>query len=256
MKTVIAMFTVLAFSCSLAQVDGIEFDVEILRADSSGGFTPVEQAYPGDLIEYRIAVTNRGDIVYRPGTVVVTLPIGEDVCYVEGSATKSIDDLTTEFSTDGGTSFDETPTVSNGEPATPVDYDAIRWTFEIPFEPAHAELITYRVLVDCLDRPSPPAGRATSPRGTYSVDDFAFNRMRILDAGSGYAQVVGEVSSRSRFESVAFRVTLYDRSQQILGTDTFIVDAVGPTARVFDTLVRRIDAADVADYAFQVEWTR
>lgn len=66
---------------------------------------------------------------------------------------------------------------------------------------------------------------------------------------------VGQGSSARSFETVAFLVAPYDQSRRILGTDTFIVDAVGASTRVFDALVPSVGAAAVDDRAFQVGWT-
>jgi len=154
----------------LAQADAITFDVEIVRVDLVRGedgdvverFVPVQEAIPGEVIEYRVTAINEGDVIYRPGTVVVTLPIGEGLAYLEGSATPSSDRVVTEFSADGGVTYAEPPVLvaSSGdeasegegaEPATrvadPAQYDHIRWTFSVPFEPGQGETLVYRVEV-------------------------------------------------------------------------------------------------------------
>src|SRR6056297_421144 len=142
---VFALATLAWWGAAVAQADGIVFDVEILRVDlvrgEEGGtverFVPVEEAVPGEVIEYRVTAVNEGDIIYRPGTVVVTLPIGEGVAYLEDSATPSSDRVVTEFSADGGTTFSEPPVLVAGDDgdgeraADPADYDAIRWTFQV-----------------------------------------------------------------------------------------------------------------------------
>lgn len=150
-----------------AQADAIAFDVEIFRVDLVRGddgdiverFVPVSEAIPGEIIEYRVTAVNEGEIIYRPGTVVVTLPIGDGLVYVEGSATPTSDRVVTEFSADGALTFSEPPvlvTVAEGddpgaEPeqraADPSEYDHIRWTFSVPFEPEQRERLAYRVEV-------------------------------------------------------------------------------------------------------------
>lgn len=153
----------------LAQADAITFDVEIVRVDLVRGedgdvverFVPVQEAIPGEVIEYRVTAINEGDVIYRPGTVVVTLPIGEGLAYLEDSATPSSDRVVTEFSADGGATYAEPPVLvtstrdeeddDGGEEATrvadPADYDHIRWTFSVPFEPGQEETLVYRVEV-------------------------------------------------------------------------------------------------------------
>jgi uncharacterized repeat protein (TIGR01451 family) len=156
----------------VAQADGIVFDVEIVRVDLVRGedgdieerFVPVEEAIPGEVIEYRVTARNQGDVIYRPGTVVVTLPIGEGLAYLEGSATPSSERVVTEFSADGGVSYAEPPVLvavasesdgadgadgsdAESRVAEPAEYDHIRWTFSVPFEPGQEELLVYRVEV-------------------------------------------------------------------------------------------------------------
>ncbi len=187
---VFALVALAWWGAAVAQADGIVFDVEILRVDLVRGeegetverFVPVEEAVPGEVIEYRVTAVNEGDIIYRPGTVVVTLPIGQGLAYVEDSATPSSDRVVTEFSADGGASYSEPPVlIPDTEPAEPepddtdpgdtdpgdtdsdddaeapeeagsraadpAEYDAIRWTFSVPFEPGQEELLVYRVEV-------------------------------------------------------------------------------------------------------------
>src|SRR6056297_996540 len=176
---VLALAALTWWGAAVAQADGIVFDVEILRVDlvrgEEGGtverFVPVEEAVPGEVIEYRVTAVNEGDIIYRPGTVVVTLPIGQGLAYIQDSATPSSDRVVTEFSADGGASYAEPPvlipdtdpagtdpaeTEPDDEEATedaglraadPAEYDAIRWTFSVPFEPGQEELLVYRVEV-------------------------------------------------------------------------------------------------------------
>jgi uncharacterized repeat protein (TIGR01451 family) len=161
-------------SVGLAQADAITFDVEIVRVDLVRGedgdvverFVPVQEAIPGEVIEYRVTATNEGDVIYRPGTVVVTLPIGEGLVYLEDTATPSSDRVVTEFSADGGATYAEPPVLvsardDEAEPegdgdggdegatraADPSEYDHIRWTFSVPFEPGQQETLVYRVEV-------------------------------------------------------------------------------------------------------------
>jgi len=89
----------------------------------------------------------------------VTLPIGDGLAYVEGSATPTSDRVVTEFSADGAVTFSEPPVLvtvaesqdPGAEPeqraADPSEYDHIRWTFSIPFEPEQSEELVYRVEV-------------------------------------------------------------------------------------------------------------
>src|SRR6056297_1439133 len=131
---VFALATLAWWGAAVAQADGIVFDVEILRVDlvrgEEGGtverFVPVDEAVPGEVIEYRVTAVNEGDIIYRPGTVVVTLPIGQGLAYIQDSATPSSDRVVTEFSADGGASYAEPPVlIPDTDPAgtDPADTD-------------------------------------------------------------------------------------------------------------------------------------
>lgn len=142
-----------------AQAEDIAFRVEIFRVDLVRGddgevterLTEVDEAVAGEVIEYQVTAVNEGDIIYRPGTVVVTLPLGEGVAYLEDTATQEEDRVLVEFSGDGGETFSEPPVLlgEEGERSTvpPEAYDAIRWTFTVPFEPEQEETLTYRVEV-------------------------------------------------------------------------------------------------------------
>lgn len=153
----LALFSTL--TVALAQGEDISFDVEIFRVDLVRGddgevterLTEVDQAAAGEVIEYHVTAVNEGDIIYRPGTVVVRLPIGEGVAYVEGSATEDEDRVVTEFSGDGGKTFSEPPVLVGEEDerstVPPEEYDTIRWTFTVPFEPEQEETLVYRVEV-------------------------------------------------------------------------------------------------------------
>lgn len=195
---VFALSALAWWGAAVAQADGIVFDVEIFRVDLVRGddgdiverFVPVEEAVPGEVIEYRVTAVNEGDIIYRPGTVVVTLPFGQGLAYIEDTATPSSDRVITEFTADGGASYSEPPVLitdtgtaeidpdadpDEADPeetdpgddpadaerdddadtpdedgrrvADPAEYDAIRWTFSVPFEPGQEELLVYRVEV-------------------------------------------------------------------------------------------------------------
>ena len=143
---------------AVAQADGIAFDVEILRVDlvvndegeTVERFEPVQEAPPGEEIEYRVTVRNDGSRIYRPGTLPIRLPIGEGVQYVEGSVGPLGGDLVVEASVDGGATFTELPVeAAEGDaPAfDPAAVDTLRWTPSVPFEPGMEFVLVYRVQV-------------------------------------------------------------------------------------------------------------
>ncbi len=143
-----------------AQAQDISFDVEIYRVDLVRGddgeigerFTSAEQAFPGEVIEYRVNTTNAGDVIYRAGTVIVTLPIGEGSTFQIDNVTRSSTTLVTEVSTDGGESWLRIPAEGEEENASFADLDpaavtTLRWTFTSLFEPDQTETLVYRVLI-------------------------------------------------------------------------------------------------------------
>ncbi|MBW6456285.1 MAG: DUF11 domain-containing protein [Trueperaceae bacterium] len=131
----------------------------VTRAD--GGidevFTAADTANQGDVIEYRLVVTNT-TAAALPAVALVG-PIPEFMTYVADSATPGSDWLRLEFSADGGQSFSEPPVMitivqADGTRtqvvAAPELYDAVRWTLLTPLEPNAAEplTLTYRLTVD------------------------------------------------------------------------------------------------------------
>lgn len=120
-------------------------------------FTPAEQAFPGQVIEYRLTVTNVSDAVLPPGNVAVTGPVPEGTSFVPGSANMDPDALRVAYSADQAVTFSEPPltiTVTNdaGEEeqveVEPSEYDAVRWTLLVPLEPDASRTMTYRVQID------------------------------------------------------------------------------------------------------------
>jgi uncharacterized repeat protein (TIGR01451 family) len=114
-------------------------------------FTEATEARPGQIVEYRLVVTNVGDQTLPPGIVVVTGPVPEGTQFVPFSATPSDERLLTEYSADRGLTFYETNVfVGEGEQraiADPTTYDAVRWTVLAEMEPEAQLTLVYRVTV-------------------------------------------------------------------------------------------------------------
>lgn len=139
--------------------DAVTFRIEILRVDLVVGedgkpterFVEVTEAVPGEVVEYRIAVRNEGDVIFRPGTVVITLPFGDGVSYQAETATTVPGQIFVEFSADGGDTYAEPPVLVGPDGdrtvADPGDYDHVRWTFLEPFAPDEVRALVYRVVV-------------------------------------------------------------------------------------------------------------
>lgn len=115
-------------------------------------FIPATTARPGQVVEYRVFVTNRGNTTLPAGTVLVIGPIPEGTVYLDLSATPTSERLLTEFSADGGNTYMEPPVLLTAPDGTrrvaePSEYTAIRWTLLFPLEPNQEETLFYRVTV-------------------------------------------------------------------------------------------------------------
>lgn len=116
-------------------------------------FTEASSARPGQTVEYRVFATNTDETTLPASLVTVVGPIPEGTEFVPGSATPSSERILTEFSADGGESFDEPPLLSGSSDdddrstVPPEEYDAVRWTLLEPMEPDQEEAFFYRVVV-------------------------------------------------------------------------------------------------------------
>ncbi len=158
MVALLSAATVLT-GAAFAQDDPLAYRLEIFvvshvtRDDGTREerYTESTEARPGQMVEYRIFVTNVSDTTLPAGLVQVRLPIPEGTEYVPNSATASSDRLLTEFSADRGRTFSEPPVlIGNGDSrrvAEPTSYEEIRWTFFVELEPGQEEALAYRVIV-------------------------------------------------------------------------------------------------------------
>ena len=143
----------------IAQDDPLAYRLEIFvvshvtRDDGTREerYTEASEARPGQMVEYRIFVTNVSDTTLPAGLVQIRLPVPEGTEYVPNSATPSSDRVLTEFSADRGRSFSEPPVLigddENRSTAEPSSYEEIRWTFFVELEPGQEEALVYRVIV-------------------------------------------------------------------------------------------------------------
>jgi uncharacterized repeat protein (TIGR01451 family) len=119
--------------------------------DGEERYTAATTARPGQVVEYRLFATNIDDTTLPPGTVVLTGPVPEGTQYVANSATPSSERLLTEYTADGGNSYDETLVFvgrgDNRSLADPSEYTAVRWTLLVDMEPGAEEAFFYRVTV-------------------------------------------------------------------------------------------------------------
>ena len=88
---------------------------------------------PGDVLQYQLRFTNQRQGDARG--VVFTNPVPAGLRYVDGSAGADRQDVTVEYSADGGKTFAKTPIVTEvvagrrvQKPASPAQYTHVRWT--------------------------------------------------------------------------------------------------------------------------------
>lgn len=143
--------------------DGVEVALEAFIVTTVTGddgetteeFQQADTARPGQIVEYRVVVTNISGETLAAASVAVTGPVPANTIYIDGTATTS-DAYRTEFSADGGAAFSIPPvmimvTNDDGEEeeviADPAQYNAARWTFLEALEADTVHTLVYRVEV-------------------------------------------------------------------------------------------------------------
>jgi uncharacterized repeat protein (TIGR01451 family) len=151
-------------SSAWAQSQPLEVTLEgylvqvITKEDGSQAeeFVAATQARPGQVVEYRVLVTNVSNETLPPSNAMITGPVPNTTTYLADSATATGAEVMLEFSADGGQSFAEKPMLEKeneqGEKelveALPEEYNAARWALLMPIEPAQTLTFTYRVTVN------------------------------------------------------------------------------------------------------------
>jgi uncharacterized repeat protein (TIGR01451 family) len=150
---VIALLTSLLALAS-AQDNPVTIELEtyvVSVVDGQEQFSRSDTALPGQVVEYRLVVTNQSNTTLPPGTVMITGPVPEGTRYVEGSASPTNDERLTEYSADG-TNFDEPPLIREEGGSRQVvpaeEYQAVRWTLLVALEPGQEVTFVYRVVVE------------------------------------------------------------------------------------------------------------
>jgi uncharacterized repeat protein (TIGR01451 family) len=162
---VISSFALILFSLYvLAQNEPISVKLEayivstITKEDGTTEeqFTEAKEARPGQVVEYRVVVTNVSDETLPSGNAIITGPIPATTAYIADSATPSSESATLEFSADGGQTFSAPPVMikvknDQGEEveveAAPDQYTGARWTILQALEPKQEIIFKYRVTV-------------------------------------------------------------------------------------------------------------
>jgi uncharacterized repeat protein (TIGR01451 family) len=119
-------------------------------------FIAASEARPGQVVEYRVIVTNVSSETVPASNAFITGPIPDTTTYIADSATLSNSEVTLEFSADGGRTFATKPLIEkeNAEgikesvEALPEEFTAARWAILLPIEPQHTLTLKYRVTVN------------------------------------------------------------------------------------------------------------
>jgi len=130
-QTIVAGALLVTCAGALAAQRPLVVTAQNLNAASRGSQS--QAVLPGDVLRYQLRFTNQ-----NPGDVrgvVFTNPVPAGLRYVDGSAGADRQDVTVEYSADGGKTFAATPMVTevvNGKrvqkPASPAQYTHVRWT--------------------------------------------------------------------------------------------------------------------------------
>lgn len=130
-RTIVAGALLLTCAGALAAQRPLVVTVQNLNAKSRGSQSQAVLA--GDVLHYQLRFTNRGQGDVRG--VVFTNPVPARLRYVDGSAGADRQDVTVEYSADGGKTFAANPTVTEvvdgrrvQKPASPAQYTHVRWT--------------------------------------------------------------------------------------------------------------------------------
>ncbi len=152
-----------AWSLSLAQDNPVQVTLEgylvnvITKEDGTQEeeFVAATEARPGQVVEYRVLVTNVSAETLPASNAMITGPIPATTAYIADTATATSAEAMLEFSADGGATFAEKPMIekenAEGEmelvEALPEEYTAARWAILVPLEPQQTLTFTYRVTV-------------------------------------------------------------------------------------------------------------
>jgi hypothetical protein len=160
---ILFIFCLLLVSWSLAQDNPVEVMLEgylvnlVTKEDGTQEeeFIPATEARPGQIIEYRVFVTNVSSETLPASNALIALPINLETSYLADSGSATSAEARLEFSADGGQTFAEKPLIEKtneqGETemveALPEEYTAIRWAILVPLEPQQTQTFNYRVSV-------------------------------------------------------------------------------------------------------------
>jgi uncharacterized repeat protein (TIGR01451 family) len=139
----------LLLTCATALAAQRPLVVTALNLDAQSRGSQSQTVLPGDVLRYQLRFTNqqRGDV----RGVVFTNPVPAGLRYVDGSAGADRQDVTVEYSADGGKTFAANPIVTTvvagkrvQKPATPAQYTHVRWTVRGSIAPGASVTAEFR----------------------------------------------------------------------------------------------------------------
>ena len=138
-----------AAASGLAATQSMERVVQMEYEDGSTEFefVPADTAKPGEELVYLVNYRNEGD--EPEGDVVMTLPVPDDMVYVEDSILTEAEAAKVDFSVDGGKSFAprDDLIVAEGEDVREAgarDITHVRWTLRRAVAPGEGGTLAFR----------------------------------------------------------------------------------------------------------------
>ena len=121
----------------------VRFEIYVVRrrGDGTEQLVPATRARSGEILEYRLIVTNATEFELAEGIVQVLGVVPEGTTFVPESATPTSERILVEFSGDGGTTFAGAENLT----VEPEAYSRVRWTLQVPLGPNDQESFSYRV---------------------------------------------------------------------------------------------------------------
>jgi uncharacterized repeat protein (TIGR01451 family) len=155
-QTIVAGALLVTCAAALSAQRPLVVTAQNLNAASRGSQS--QTVLPGDVLRYQLRFTNQ-----RPGEVrgvVFTNPVPDGLRYVAGSAGADRQDVTVEYSADGGKSFSANPMITEvvagkrvQKPAMPAQYTHVRWTVRGSIAPGATVTAEFRATLPIPQQP-------------------------------------------------------------------------------------------------------
>ena len=155
-QTIVAGALLVTCAGALAAQRPLVVTAQNLNAASRGSQS--QAVLPGDVVRFQLRFTNQ-----NPGDVrgvVFTNPVPGGLRYVDGSAGADRQDVTVEYSADGGKSFAAKPMITEvvagarvQKPAPPEQYTHVRWTVRGSIASGASVTAEFRVTLPAAQQP-------------------------------------------------------------------------------------------------------